>query len=284
MTDVVFAYDGSSHCGWVARYAIRLARNGDGSLCIVHVRDGAIDDTALDDGIGHMREIAEAAGVTCTRASIELAPDGVAATISAFMRQRPESVLVLGLRAREDGRGLLKDTVSDALLASSHHDVLAIRVVSPGLMASARHILYALSQNPNSARRGRHFLELLGLQTTRLSLLTVVSPALGRLAHPTANDLRALSAVGSTFLGGVQAELRQTLPPATVIDPAVVVSGDWPAEITRHAGRIGAELILLGATERTLPRRMLFGNPLERVLHGASCDVGVFRLGTGPQR
>jgi nucleotide-binding universal stress UspA family protein len=74
-----------------------------------------------------------------------------------------------------------------------------------------------------------------------------------------------------------EALLRGTLAPFEIpCDPHVSVSADWPGEITRHAVRARAELVLLGATERTLTSRFVFGSPLERVLKDAVCDVAIF--------
>ena len=57
----------------------------------------------------------------------------------------------------------------------------------------------------------------------------------------------------------------------------VVVSDDPPKEILIMAARLGSELILMGASERGLPHRFLYGNPIEQVLRRTPCDVAVYR-------
>jgi len=64
-------------------------------------------------------------------------------------------------------------------------------------------------------------------------------------------------------------------------DHHAALAGSWANEVVRHAARLKSQLILLGASERTLPQRMFGSNPLERVLHGASCDVAIFRKARG---
>lgn len=280
MTDIVLAHDGSSHCGWVGRYAVHIATHTKGRLWLLHVDEVDDDRDRLDEGVEHLLQVAARANVEAERVHVPKGRD-VSASITAFMGQHPNALLVLGLRAREDGRGLLSGTVSESLLHHAPHDVLAIRVTSPGQLGDAKHVLYALSQNPDSARKGREFLRMLAPE--RVSLLTVVQPILGRLASPTGEDLRDLHAVGTSFLAGVQTQLRQSLGD-TPIDATVRVAADWTGEVLRHAGRVDPQLLLLGATERSLPRRIVFGNPLERVLHDATCDVAVFRLGHGQPR
>ena len=43
----------------------------------------------------------------------------------------------------------------------------------------------------------------------------------------------------------------------------------WPARLSR--------LVCLGASERSLPQRLAYGNPIERILRDAPCDVAVYR-------
>lgn len=276
MSRIVLAYDGSVHGDWIGRYAIRLARGSGLGLEVVHVDDGSLSREALESRFVHLRDVAAATGVEVSLRGLPCQGADVARVLDADVAVG--SVIVSGLRARRSRRGLLHGTVSERLLRFSHHDVLAIRVVSPSLLGHARHILFSLSQNPRSSARASLFLKLFAPELTRLSLLTVMSPRLGGLSRPTAQDLRTLRARGQEYLHGVEAELRGALAPFDVpLDPHVAVSSDWPSEILRHAGRTRAELLLLGSTERTLTRRFVFGNPLERALRDAVCDVAIYR-------
>jgi nucleotide-binding universal stress UspA family protein len=249
-----------------------------GSAAIVPVDDGSLSAEALESRLLHLREVAAATGVGVSLRRLPGRGADVARVLDAAVPLGVGSVIVSGLRARRSRRGLLHGTVSERLLRFTHHDVLAIRVVSPSLLGHARHILFSLSQNPRSSARASSFLKLFAPELTRLSLQTVMSPLLGGLSRPTAQDLRTLRARGREYLRGVEADLRGALAPFEVsLDPHVSVSSDWPGEIIRHAGRTRAELLLLGSTERTLTRRFVFGNPLERVLRDAICDVAIYR-------
>lgn len=278
MSALVLAYDGSIHGDWVGRYAIHLARVSGLDLEVVHVDDGALTPDALELRIAHLREVAMASGVDLSLRQLPGTTADVATVLDATIPAGNRRIVVSGLRARKSRRGLLRGTVSEQLLRSGRHDVLAIRVVSPSLLGHARHILFCLSQNPRSASRAAPILRLFAPELARLSLLTVVSPPLGQLSSPTGGDLRSLRARGMDSLHRAEAELRSALAPFEIpCDPHVVVSSDWPSEVIRHAGRARAELVILGSTERTLTRQMVFGNPLERVLHDAVCDVAIFQ-------
>jgi nucleotide-binding universal stress UspA family protein len=278
MSEVVLAYDGSIHADWVARYAIRLARAAGAGLEVLHVDDGALTASAVDERLAHIVEIGSASGVDVSGRHVPLTATGVAGAIDAAVPRNEGHIVVTGLRARRSSRGLLRGTVSERLLRSMHHDVLAIRVVSPALLGHPRHLLFCLSENPHSVDRAAPFVRLLAPELTRLSLLTVVSPRLGALSRPTHDDLRALRDRGWDVLGQAEARLRGVLAPFDIpFDPHVSVSEDWAGEITREAGRTRAELVLMGSTERSLASRLLAGNPHERVLDDAICDVAIFR-------
>jgi nucleotide-binding universal stress UspA family protein len=285
VSGIVLAYDGSIHGDWIGRYAIRLARASGVGLEVVHVDDGVLSPETLESRLAPLRAVAAATGTALALRRLPGSPAGVAAALDAALTDGTGRICVCGLRARQSRRGLLHGTVSQKLLRLTRHSVLAIRVVSPSLLGHARHVLFCLSQNPYSASRVAPFLRLFAPELTRLSLLTVVSPRLGRLARPTAGDLRTLRASGMDFLHRVEAELRGSLAPFEIpLDPLVAVSGDWPDEINRHAARARAELVLMGATERSLTSRVVFGNPLERVLRDAVCDVAIFRRGEAALR
>jgi len=282
MAPTVFAYDGSTHGDWVGRYAVRLAKGVGDGLEILHVDDAATDKASIDRKLRHLTQIAESADVAVRLRHVPVARAGVGAALDAAIPLGTERLVVTGLRARESGRGLLGGTVSEHLLRTAHHDVLAVRVVAPGLLGHARHVLYALSENPASAARAGFFLRAMAPELTRLSLLTVISPRMGHLARPTPRDLARMRAAGDASLLRAQASLRAGLAPFDVpFDPHVSVSADWPSEVVRHAGRIKAQLVLLGSTERSLPQRFIFGNPLERVLHDTVNDVAIFRRARG---
>jgi nucleotide-binding universal stress UspA family protein len=278
MSEIVLAFDGSIHGDWVGRYAIRLARASGTGLEVVHVDDGALSPAALETRLAALRQVAAASGVEVSLRQLPGSKAGVARVLDAAVPAGAGRIIVSGLRARKSRRGLLHGTVSERLLRFTDHNVLAIRVVSPSLLGHARHLLFSVSQNPRSASRATPFLRLFAPELTRLSLLTVMSPRLGQLSRPTAQDLRSLRARGADLLHRVEAELRGVLAPFEIpVDPHVALSADWPSEITRHAARARAELTLMGSTERTLTSRFVFGNPLERVLRDAVSDVAIFR-------
>lgn len=73
-------------------------------------------------------------------------------------------------------------------------------------------------------------------------------------------------------------QLRAGLAPHRFgLDSGVVVSDDTPREILLSAARHRSRLVCLGASRRTLPRRLLQGSLIEAVLRDAPSDVAVYR-------
>ena len=180
MSATVFAYDGSTHGDWVGRYAIRLAHAFSHGLRVVHVDEGRTK-REIDERLRPLQELAAACGVPVQVQHVPRVGRSVASVLDETVPDEPQGIVVTGLRARESGRGLLTGTISERLLRSARHNVLAVRVVSPGLLGHAQHVMYAMSQNPRSARRSALFLRALAPEMTRLSLLTVFPPFLGRV-------------------------------------------------------------------------------------------------------
>ena len=58
---------------------------------------------------------------------------------------------------------------------------------------------------------------------------------------------------------------------------AQMLAADGALSSRKKAGKLGVQMILLGASERSLPHRVVYGNRLERILRDTACDVGIYR-------
>jgi nucleotide-binding universal stress UspA family protein len=56
----------------------------------------------------------------------------------------------------------------------------------------------------------------------------------------------------------------------------IVAARDIPQAILDTASRYGADLIVMGSSQRTVPEKFLFGNVVDRVLRGAQSEVVIF--------
>ncbi len=278
-TPIYLAYDGSLNGDWVSRYALRFAKtSAGGRLHVLHVHDGAL----AREKLATLVEDGERSGVAVSAEEIPCDGD-VAHTLTQALPGDEDALLICGTRVRETGKGLLAGTVTERLLRDGHHNVLAIRVVDPGLLGAPKRLLYPMSENPFTARRALPFLQLFTPTLEEMVLMTVKAMRSGSFERLSTEQAHRLLKERQAYVEERAAYLRQELAPAAFrLDCRAVVSDDWPKEILLTAGRVRAQLLFMGATERTLPQRFLFGNPLEQVLRGTPCDVAIFRRAHEP--
>lgn len=278
MSRIHLAYDGSISGDWVSLYAMRMASAAGERLTVLHVDDGDLPVTTVEERLDRMADEAARHEVELERRMIPRGRD-VSAKLLEAAGGSP-GILVCGLRARESGRGLLHGTVSERLLATRRQDVLALRVLSPGLLGAPHRALYAASTHLEGATEAGEVLRLLAPELDTVELIRVATlPGLGGHALTPSTKQRMLR-VASDHVENAQELLESALAGHDIrFDHHAALAGSWANEVVRHAARIKSQLILLGASERTLPMRLFGGNPLEHVLHAASCDVAIFRKG-----
>lgn len=273
-----FAYDGSINGDWVSNYALRLALHHPAkALRLIHVRDGTLPTTELDKKLARIADDCRRLGVALEQSIIE--PSGrVTDAIEAAAPTGPDAYLVCGTRVRAGRRGLLEGTVAAQLLRAARRNVLAVRVMQPGVMGVPRELLLPVSGHPRGFRSGLPFLRLMAPDVTAVHLLYVQSVAGLRFRLLSHTEVERLREPGLAYCRRIEDELAEQLDlGSAIVDAGVIVSDDVPKEIVICAARVKSRLIYLGASERNLGQRMLYGNPLEQILRDAPCDVAVYR-------
>lgn len=274
---IVLAHDGSINADWLARYALQLAsRLVRPELMIIHILDGTLSHEQITAKFSLLREEGCRRNIVCRPLIRSMAGD-VFASLKTVVPCGDHVYCLCGARITPRGRGFLTGTVSERLLGAGWCNVLAIRVVSPGLLGCPSALLFPLAGHPRGFQSARPFLQLLLPAVRHLYLLRIMT------VHPIVfpllskkNTKNKLSC-GHEYLKRVCAEIRQQLTTPTHLDRHVVVSDDWAQEILIHAGKINASMILLGATERSLSHRLMHSNRVEQILQAAPCDVGIYR-------
>ncbi|MBI4957006.1 MAG: universal stress protein [Myxococcales bacterium] len=273
---LVFAYDGSLNGDWVAHYAVRFAANlSPRRLCLVHVRD-ALPVPDLD---GRLERIADECRVLGVELETELVERAGRAVADVLLGRVPAgATLVAGTRARPRNLAYLRGTVAAELLAAGRFSVVALRVVHPGVLGQPDRVLVPFSGRPSPAASALVPLGLLAGDLHHLHVLFVREVSRVRYRVLTSERVEHLVAEGRAYLGPIEAALRAGLAPHRFeLDSSVVVSDDAPKEILLHAARVRARLICLGASARSLPQRLVYGNPIEQILREALSDVAVYR-------
>ena len=273
---LVFAYDGSLNGDWVAHYAVRFAAHASAqTLRLVHVHDGS-PEPHLDGRIARIAGECRLLGVTL---EVELMARAGADVATRLLERVPaEATLVAGTRARPRRFAFLAGTVTERLLAAGRSAVVALRVVQPGALGQAGSVLLPLRGRPRSAAYALPLLRLVGTDLRHLHLLLVREVSRIRYRLLDSDHVEKLLARGRALLAPVEDELRAGLRALRFeLDSTVVVSDDAPKEIVLQAARHRSRLICLGASERSLPARLVYGNPIEQILRHTPADVAVYR-------
>jgi nucleotide-binding universal stress UspA family protein len=275
---LAFAYDGSLNGDWVAHYAVRFAAaTPERRLRLLHVHDGRIPPD-LESRIARIADECAQLAVTLDPELHPVAGARVAERLLALVPPGAGSMLVAGTRSRPRNLAFLAGTVSARLLAADHCSVVALRVVHPGVLGQPGRVLLPVAGHPRGARFALPLLRLLGPDLRELQLLLVRELSRIRFRLLRATTARRLLEDGHASLARIEEEVRAALAPhACALDAHVVLSDDAPKEILVFAGKLRSRLVCAGASERSLPQRVVYGNPIEQMLREAPCDVAVYR-------
>ena len=272
-----FAYDGTINGDWASHYAVRLAQHDvEQRLRLIHVDEGKISPESLEERLHLLGDRCRMAGVTLEQTIL---PRGrtVFEAIAAAVPPGPESFVVCGTRAQQRGRGYLTGTVTERLLVQRRWNVLALRVVRPGVLGHPRRLLLPVAGLPEGLALGLPFLKMLLPDLTDLFVLRVMEVGRFRYRRLTHARREALLEPGRAYLRRIEAELAERLDLGQVrMEGQPIVSDDVPKEIAIAASRVHSDLIYLGASRRNLTERFFYGNPIEQTLRSAPCDVAVY--------
>jgi nucleotide-binding universal stress UspA family protein len=202
----------------------------------------------------------------------------VAERLTGLVPPGSETTLICGARARMRNFAFLAGTVSARLLGARRFGVVALRVVQPGLLGQPGRVLLPLAGQPLGAAHAIPLLHLLGADLQRLHILYVRKASRLRHQDPDHEALERLLAGGRAFAAKVENEVRVALGPNRfAIDSSAVLSADVAQAILVQSGKHRARLICLGASNRTLPDRIVRGDLIESILRAAPADVAVYR-------
>ncbi len=275
---IYLAYDGSINADWVARYALNMAHHaGNRPLHIIHIEDGIYSQETIAAKINAVEEEARPLGVEVRRLLLPLVHN-VTASLLAAIPQGPESLCVCGARITSRGKGFLAGTISERLLRHRLFDVMAIRVVKPGLLGAPCDLLFPLSGHPRGFQAAMAFFRLLAPQVDRIHLLRVMEASSLWFQYMSANKARSLRLEGINYLNTILEDVRGQLVDSGIhVDGKVILSDDWVKEILIQASKLKTQLIIMGSSDRNLPSRYFYGNKIEQILRETPCDVGIYR-------
>ena len=275
---IYIAYDGSLNGDWISRYGIRLATHtAKKKLTLIHIQDDSVSPLRLAEKISRIERECTAQGVELRSEILPLRKNVYQSVLKAIPHDR-ESFVVCGMRIRSKRQAFLRGTISEKLLTYRAFNVLAVRVVQPGLLANPGSFLIPLAGHPRGFQSAWPFFRLFLPGVEKVYLLRVMKVSSFRFYKSSPKRTQQLRKKGLKYLSAVIQDIKQGIGPATFrIEPRVIISDDWPMEILVQSSKLRTRMTLLGASERTRLGRSLYINSLERILRGSPCDVGIYR-------
>lgn len=271
------AHDGSINADWLSHYAIHLGRGLPAKeVRAVFVEDGSLGASEFFERIDFLRRECAVAGLTFSAEVLPLR-GSVAGTLRAHIPPGTETFVLCGARTRKRSLPSLEGTVSGHLLAAGCFNVIAIRIVHPGVLGNPHRILLPVMGHPRGFRSGMPFIRLLGEGLERVDVVMVLVPRRTAFSPQSFEVSPRHTAEALLYVERVKRELADALRPRVHLDGSVLVAADPAYGIVLAAKQHRSQLICVGATERGQVERWVRGVPAEKVLRRAPCDVAIYR-------
>jgi len=275
---IILAHDGSLYGDWVARYALHFAAaESDRKLLVLHVLDGKIAREVVIAKLAQLEADCQARKIDMISELLPLESSAYRSLRQAIP-QAPEALLVCGTRVKAKKHAFLRGSVAEQLLRCHRCPVLALRVLQPGLLGAPQELLLPLAGHQTGFARIWPIFRRLAPKLLHVHLFRSLNIHHLRHAHLSPAREQLLRKVGQNYLKTIAAQLNELLPePGFSIERRVTIASDWPNAALVQASHLKVQMILLGVSERNLAHRVLHSVALERVLHEACCDVGIYR-------
>ena len=275
---VFLTYDGSVNAEWIAHYALHMAaQTPEKILTVVYVEDAAVPAPRLLAGLKTIETQAGSLGVIVHNQILPMRR-GILGGLSEYLPPGPETIVICGARARKGRRGHLRGTISERLMQLRKYNVLAIRVVQPGLLGQPRSVMIPVAGKREGIRLSLPILRLLAPDITRLHLLRVVERRRSFLQRLPNNNADQVRENAFRQLRSIEARIRNRVElPENAVELLVRIAASWTEETILQANYFHSGLIFVEASRIGLARHFLPGKPIETLLGQANCDVAVYR-------
>ena len=267
---VLSAIDGSLNAFAAGRYAVAVAQACGATLYVAGVITRKMtgrEEGALAESAARLVAEGEKRGV---RSHILIERGEAARTLHVLAKENKADVVLAASRHEDAEHRYFVRTVPQRLTGLLPMSLIVVRVANLGVLAHPREILVPVTRNlpDGSAERAYLVSRLAKHYGARLVVLHALegSRQEGRAALHEAGARRVQAFVERLDRESAQPQLR------IVADPLV------GRAIMREAARHRHDLIIMGASRRTLFARWRRGNPVEEVMRQAPCDLFVCRL------
>jgi nucleotide-binding universal stress UspA family protein len=265
---ILAGVDGSLNAHAAARYALALARACGATLYVAGVITPEItgqDEGSLARSAGALVAESEGTGVP---AHLLVERGDVVKTLDGLARTHRIDVVMTASRREDAEHRYFMRSVPQRLMRVLTASVIVVRVVHLGVLAHPREILVPVLGGPRDHAERIYLVSMLARHfRARVIVFHAVeaSPRRGGLEAREVGARRAEAVSEGLRQAGVEVHFR-------------VVAGPLVGEsIMQEAARHRHDLIIMGASQRSLLAKWRRGNPVEDVMRRTPCDLFVCR-------
>lgn len=269
---ILTAVDGSLNAHAAARYAIALAQACEATLFVASVITSKMtgkEEGALAQSAGKLISEAEEKGVS---AHLLIERGEVVKTLDSLARAHKVDLVMTASRHEDAEHRYFLRSVPQRLMAVLTPSLVIVRVVHLGVLAHPREILVpVIGGSFNNSERAY----LVSRLTEHFHAKVIVFHSLeenGRRGQAVPYEAGAKQV--QTFVEGLR---------HTGVEPQVRIVTDplVGKAIMREAAHHRHDLIIMGASQRSLFAKWRRGNPVEEVMRRTPCDLFICRSRRG---
>ena len=272
---ILMAVDGSFNAEAAGRYAIAIASACRAKLYIVSIIPPKMHEKDIKGAEESVERIIEEARKHDLDVRPIIEEGAVVPVISEIVRREKIELAIAAARSEHVEQRFFVRTVSRELIRLLPCSVIIIRVVNPGKMAYPRDILvpiigseYDLSENVFlTSRLARYYKAKVIVLHLKRSITTLFKK--GMIKDAAEGEAENIEETKS-FIEHLK---RFKVYPKTRVSYFIKAS----RAISMEAAAKRHDLIILGATKRSLISQLIRGNPVEEVLRRTPCDLMILK-------
>ncbi len=258
-----------------ARYAMNLARVCDAKLYLCFIAERGLPSTSLENAEEAMRRIFIEASEMDLRAETITETGDPVRMVSEIVRQEGIDIVFASTRREDVEKRFFAGTVARRLLLNLTSSVALVRVVHIGRI-HPKEILVPLKARIDHVEERAYFTAKIAQAFSSKTLLFHAPKPLSRFFH---GEIHLSPLEWEKKLPDDIYHFMEHLRRYRVIHDGRLVPGVTGRTITIEASSKRHDLIIMGASERSLLSSILKGNPVEDVLRDTPCDLIILRPG-----
>lgn len=256
-----------------ARYALHLAKESAARIHFCSIAENGLDKKGFYAAEEAVKRLAHRARELGVKAECILKTGGPLEEIKKIVAAENIDIVFAAARREDIEKRFFARTVSRRLSLALPCSVALVRVVHLGRVHPKNILVPLKARIDHGAERARFVAIMAKAFDARLSLLHAAQP-LGRFLN---NEIHLTQQEREARLSPDIVSFIDELDRQGIAHDKKLIPGIAGLTITIEAAAKRHDLIIMGASDRSLLNSLIRGNPMERVLRETICDLIILR-------